>query len=73
MAFKNAILENAHWTGKDTQAVAMGLSMIQTMEAQYRVQLEMARAREKEQADQAREQIKKHGGTVGKATLETVH
>ncbi len=66
--FKAAIRENDYWPGDKLEAVAMGLSMITRMEAQYRVQVEMARIREKEQSRVARASIQAQGGTVNGAT-----
>ncbi len=72
VAFKQAIHQNDHWSGKDTQAVAMGLQMIMTMESHYRGQLEMAKERDKQNAKAIKDQIAKGGGVIN-AKAQTVH
>lgn len=64
VGFKKAILENTHWTGFDVQAVAMGLSWVQRMEAQYRVNYERMQENEKLRAAQVRDAIKSAGGKI---------
>lgn len=62
--FRKAIIENDHWSGSQTQAVAMGLELLKKMEAQYRVQVELSREHEKQMAKKAREEINAAGGKV---------
>lgn len=76
VAFKKAIQENDHWCGQDVQAVAMGLQMIMTMESQYRIQMDMAKQREKQNAAAIKDQIAANGGVINAKNsqqAESVH
>lgn len=61
--FKQAI-KNAHWSGEEVQAVAMGLQMVMQMEAQYLGQLEAAKREQKEALKNAKIKIQEIGGQV---------
>lgn len=62
--FSRAIEENDHWSGKEVEAVALGLTMIKQMAGQYHVQVEMARKHHEDQKRKLKDQIKAQGGTV---------
>jgi len=62
--FGRAIEGNDHWSGKDVDAVAMGLMMIKQMSAQYHVQLDVAEREEKMRLQRVKDQIKANGGKI---------
>lgn len=61
--FKEAVL-NVEWPGQYVRAVAMGLELIKGMEIQYRAQIEMLKAQEKQQAQDAKKNIEAMGGKI---------
>lgn len=62
--FGRAIRENDHWSGKNVDAVAMGLMMITQMAGQYKVQVDVAELEAKAQAQKIKDQIKAQGGKI---------
>lgn len=62
--FGRAIKENEHWSGKDVEAVAMGLTMIKQMGAQYHVQVEIAQREAESEKQRIKKQIKAQGGKI---------
>lgn len=62
--FGRAIESNDHWSGKDADAIAMGLMMIKQMAAQYHVQVDVAEREAKAQAQRIKDQIKAQGGKI---------
>lgn len=68
--FQRAIEGNQHWGGTEVEAVAMGLTMIRQMSAQYSVQLEVAIKESEAQKRKVKEGIKLAGGSINEKVPE---